>query len=81
MLGKKFYSRFPQTRLKVTFIQLRRFLGSGDTLFSWPILLRGFSWACMPNFVALGWIEVGEKFVVVGWGGGISIPTTKLHQP
>ena len=23
----------------------------------------------MPNFVALGCIEVGEKFSVVGWGG------------
>ena len=37
----------------------------------------------MPNFIALGCLEVGEKFVV-GWGGGgggISTPTTKLHQP
>ena len=39
----------------------------------------------MPNFVVLGCLEVGEKFTVVGWwvvgGGGISTPTTKLHQP
>ena len=39
----------------------------------------------MPNFIALGCLEVGEKFPVgggvVGWGGGISIPTTMLHQP
>ena len=39
----------------------------------------------MPNFVVLGCLEVGEKFSVVGWvvvgGGGISIPTTMLHQP
>ena len=39
----------------------------------------------MPNFVVLGCLEVGEKFSVGGWGGGvgglISIPTTKLHQP
>ena len=36
----------------------------------------------MPNFVALGCLEVGEKFVVGGgMGGGISTPTTELHQP
>ena len=38
----------------------------------------------MPNFIALGCLEVGEKFAVggVGWGGGlISIPTLMLHQP
>ena len=42
----------------------------------------------MPNFIALGCLEVGEKFPVGGWvgwvggwGGGISIPTTRLHQP
>ena len=41
----------------------------------------------MPNFVVLGCLEVGEKFsgvwggVVGGWGGGISTPTTELHQP
>ena len=40
----------------------------------------------MPNFVVLGCLEVGEKFSVVGgvvsgWGGGISTPTTMLHQP
>ena len=38
----------------------------------------------MPNFVVLGCLEVGEKFSVGGWGGdggGISTPTTKLHQP
>ena len=44
----------------------------------------------MPNSVALGCLEVGEKFVVGGWGGvdgfcgvggGISIPTTRLLQP
>ena len=42
----------------------------------------------MPSFVALGCLEVGEKFTVGwvgwggwgGWGGGISIPTTKSHQ-
>ena len=34
----------------------------------------------MPNFIALGCLEVGEKFPV-GWGGGISTPTTMLHQP
>ena len=33
----------------------------------------------MPSFVALGCLEVGEKFTVMG-GGGISIPTTKSHQ-
>ena len=68
MLGKKFYSRLPQTRLKVTFIQFRRFLESGDTIFSCPILMRGFCWACMQNFVVLGWLEVGDKFVVSGVG-------------
>ena len=38
----------------------------------------------MPNFVVLGCLEVGEKFTVGGvggGGGGISTPTTKLHQP
>ena len=41
----------------------------------------------MPNFIALGCLEVGEKFSVgwVVWGGvggvGISIPTARLHQP
>ena len=36
----------------------------------------------MPSFIALGCLEVGEKFSVGGWGGGgISIPTTELHQP
>ena len=40
----------------------------------------------MPNFIVLGCLEVGEKFtVVVGGGvvggGGISTPTTMLHQP
>ena len=36
----------------------------------------------MPNFIALGCLEVGEKFPVGGWwGGGISTPTTMLHQP
>ena len=41
----------------------------------------------MPNFIALGCLEVGEKFTVggvggVGWvgGGGISTPTTKSNQ-
>ena len=39
----------------------------------------------MPSFVALGCLEVGEKFTVVGggvgWGGGgISIPTTKSQS-
>ena len=38
----------------------------------------------MPNFIALGCLEVGEKFPV-GWVDGvdglISIPTTELHQP
>ena len=39
----------------------------------------------MPNFVALGCLEVGEKFSVVGgwwmgWGGGISTPTTESNQ-
>ena len=38
MLGKKFYSRLPQTRLKVTFIQFQRLLGSGDTICS-PLTL------------------------------------------
>ena len=41
-----------------------------------------FSWACMPNLIALGCLEIGEKFPVVGgWGGVISTPTTKLPQP
>ena len=36
----------------------------------------------MPNFVVLGCWEVGEKFSVGGvGGGGISTPTTELHQP
>ena len=38
----------------------------------------------MPNFVVLGCLEVGEKFSVGGSGvvgGGISTPTTELHQP
>ena len=37
----------------------------------------------MQNFVALGCLEVGEKFPVGGgWVDGvISIPTTRLHQP
>ena len=38
----------------------------------------------MPNFVVLGCLEVGEKFTVggvVGGVGGISTPTTELHQP
>ena len=38
----------------------------------------------MPNFIALGCLEVGEKFsvggVVGGEGGGISTPTTKSNQ-
>ena len=43
----------------------------------------------MPNFVVLGFLEVGEKFSVggwcgvvggVGWGGGISTPTLKSNQ-
>ena len=38
----------------------------------------------MPNFVVLGCLEVGEKFTVVGWWGGvvegISTPTTELHK-
>ena len=38
----------------------------------------------MRNFVALGCLEVGEKFSVVGWWGrgvgGISTPTTKSNQ-
>ena len=51
------------------------------TLFSlWPASMRMFSLACMPNFVVVGCLEVEEKFVVVGVGGGISIPTTKSHQ-
>ena len=40
--------------------------------------------ACMPNFLALGCLEVGEKFGVVGWwvgGGGILTPTLELLQP
>ena len=36
----------------------------------------------MPNFVVLGCLEVGEKFTVVGGGGGgISIAKITLHQP
>ena len=40
----------------------------------------------MPNFVVLGCLEVGLKFRggwggVGGVGGGISTPTTELHQP
>ena len=50
-------------------------------LLSWPNLMRRFSWACMPSFIALGCLEVGEKFPWVVAGGGISIPTTRLHQP
>lgn len=33
MLGKKFNSRLPQIRLKVTFIQFRRLSWSGDPIF------------------------------------------------
>ena len=36
--------------------------------FYWLTLMRRFSWACMPNFVVLGCLEVGEKFSVVGGG-------------
>ena len=40
----------------------------------------------MPNFVALGCLEVGEKFSVVGGVGGVVVggiyrPTTELPQP
>ena len=36
----------------------------------------------MPSFIALGCLEVGEKFTVGGGVGVlISIPTTELHQP
>ena len=51
-------------------------------LFYWPTLMRRFSWVCMPNCVALGSVEVAEKFrVVVGGGGGvISIVKTTSHQ-
>ena len=35
----------------------------------------------MPNFVALGCLEVGEKFTVVGGGvGGIYRPTLESNQ-
>ena len=40
-------------------------------LFSLPTLMRSFSWACMPNFVVLGCLEVGEKFTVGGGGGWV----------
>ena len=33
--------------------------------------MKRFSCACMQNFVALGCIEVGEKFVVGVWGCGV----------
>ena len=51
-------------------------------LFYWPTLMRRFSWACMPNCVALGSVEVAEKFrvVVVVGGGVISIAKTTLPQ-
>ena len=38
----------------------------------------------MPSFVALGCLEVGEKFTVGGGGGGgglIYIAKITLHQP
>ena len=35
-------------------------------LFYWPTLMSRFSLVCMPNFVVLGCLEVGEKFT---WGG------------
>ena len=35
----------------------------------------------MANFVALGFLEVSEKFPCGGVYGLISIPTTELHQP
>ena len=38
----------------------------------------------MPSFIALGCLEVGEKFPGGEWNGVgllMSIPTTKLHQP
>ena len=56
---------------------------SGDPTFYWPTLMRRFSWACMPNCVALGSVEVAEKFRVVGWGVWdrvISIAKTTLPQ-
>ena len=46
--------------------------------------MRGFIQACMPHFIALGWLEVSEKFTVGGGGGGgglILLPATELHQP
>ena len=42
MLGKKFYSKLPQTKLKVTFIQFRRFLGAGDTIVFLAYVEKGF---------------------------------------
>ena len=30
----------------------------------------------MPNFSSLAGLEVAEKFVVVGWGGGVEHLTT-----
>ena len=68
MLGHKFYSRMPQTRLKVTVIQFHRFLMSGSTIFIFAYIDEGFSWAYMPSFLALGWLEVVEKIPVVGGG-------------
>ena len=50
-------------------------------LFYWPTLMRRFSWACMPNCIALGSVEVVEKFRVgggVGWVVVVTIAKTML---
>ena len=36
--------------------------------------------SCIPSFVSLGCVEVGEKFMVVG-SGVISTTKITLHQP
>ena len=43
--------------------------------------MRRFSWACMPNFIALGCLEVGEKFSVGGVVGGGHLDTNNRVKP
>ena len=35
----------------------------------------------MPSFVAVGCVEIGEKFMLVGGGAVISSTKIKLHKP
>ena len=35
----------------------------------------------MPNFSSLAGLEVAEKFVVLGWGGGLKVATMSNLNP